>query len=525
MSSMSHKPVLDEEVFTRLLAAAYVMQEHSDRMRANVPVSDFTEIVAQIVDCQHFIQSRKLELEAALELVAARLQKVAGGIGAAIGIREGDTVLYKAGSGTAARLVGTSLPLDASLAAQCIRTGKTVRVPFAEGDRQIDHHLVKRLGAQSLLISPVFHEGKVAAAIELFFSEARLLEESAVRACELMAGLAAEAMAQSAEEELKQELAAERASVLMALETLKPQLQRLVQQPEAPAETMLSKKNEADLCRACGHTFAGNETFCGVCGASRSTGKYPGGELQSKWATLWERQLLSGETKELTPSFRKNPPQPVTPLPEEDVTGDWAADLPTTDDEDNIQSLPADFENDDGSSMAEERESLESGETSLVRDWNGLLEPQVQETLVSSALSERLQRLWTERRGDISLVLAMIVVLVAAVWGFYPGRSHNPSASPSAAATPTQGQKRRPKPKAPQLTFLERTLVSLGLADPPPVPTYMGNPEARVWVDLSTALYHCQDSQFFGKTPKGKETTQGDAQQDQFEPALRKPCE
>ena len=171
MSSMSHKPVLDEQAFTRLLAAAYVMQEHTDRMRANMPVSDFTEIVAQIVDCQHYIQSRKLELEPALELVASRLQKVAGGIGAAIGVREGDSIVYKAGSGTAATLVGTSLPLDASLSAQCIRSGKTSRIPFAEGDPQLDHNLVKSLGAQSLLISPVFHEGKVAAAIELFFSE------------------------------------------------------------------------------------------------------------------------------------------------------------------------------------------------------------------------------------------------------------------------------------------------------------------------------------------------------------------
>jgi hypothetical protein len=278
------------------------------------------------------------------------------------------------------------------------------------------------------------------------------------------------------------------------------------------------------LCRACGHTFAGNETFCGVCGASRSTGKYPGGELQSKWATLWERQLSSGDTQHLTPVFRKSPPQPVASLPDEDVTANWAADLPTIEDEDNIQSLPAHFDHEDASSMAQEPDSFESGETSLVTDWNGTLKPQVPETFSPNPLSERLERLWTERRGDISLALAMIVVLVAAVWGFYPGRSHSPSAS-SIAATSSPGQKRPPRPKAPHLTFFERTLVNLGLADPPPVPTYTGNPEAKVWVDLSTALYHCRDSQLYGNTPKGKVTTQEDAQQDQFEPALRKPCD
>jgi hypothetical protein len=523
MSSMSQKPVLDEESFTRLLAAAYVMQEHTDRMRANVPVSDFTEIVAQIVECQHVIQTGKLELEPALELVVSRLQKAVGAIGAAVTVREGDTLLYKAGSGTAAIIVGTSLPIDASLGARCIKEGKTVKVPFTEADPELDHNLVHRLGAQSLLISPVYHEGRVAAAIELFFSEARLLEESAVRACELMAGLAAEAMAQSAEEELKQELAAERASVLMALETLKPQLQRLVQEPEQVSEvTPQPAKTETDLCRACGYTFAGNETYCGVCGASRTTGKYPGGELQSKWATLWERQLLTGETPNAPPVFRKKVPQPVLPEDDEDTSlEEWIADLPRL--EGDTETTVAQEEQAKNVASAEEPAEVETEtSSSLIRRWTtGLVRsgrPTPEPPL------DRLRRIWLERRGDISLALATLVVLVAFGWGFWPSSDSTvSSAGNTVAQTPVV--KRRTKPKAPRLTFFERTLVSLGLAEPPPAPQYLGNPQARVWVDLNTALYYCPGSESYGKTPKGRFTTQEDAQQEQFEPALRQPCE
>jgi hypothetical protein len=68
-------------------------------------------------------------------------------------------------------------------------------------------------------------------------------------------------------------------------------------------------------------------------------------------------------------------------------------------------------------------------------------------------------------------------------------------------------------------------LISLGIAEAPPTPEYAGNPQTKVWVDLSTALYYCQGSEFYGKTPKGKFTSQQDAQQDQFEPAGRKPCD
>src|SRR5207253_11514312 len=61
--------------------------------------------------------------------------------------------------------------------------------------------------------------------------EVGAFSEGDVRACELMAGLVTEVMAQTAEQELKQELATERASVLLALEKLKPQLQKLAGKP------------------------------------------------------------------------------------------------------------------------------------------------------------------------------------------------------------------------------------------------------------------------------------------------------
>ena len=51
------------------------------------------------------------------------------------------------------------------------------------------------------------------------------------------------------------------------------------------------------------------------------------------------------------------------------------------------------------------------------------------------------------------------------------------------------------------------------------------NTSIRVWVDLHTALYYCPDSDLYGKTSKGRFTTQRDAQLDQFEPAYRKACD
>jgi hypothetical protein len=68
-------------------------------------------------------------------------------------------------------------------------------------------------------------------------------------------------------------------------------------------------------------------------------------------------------------------------------------------------------------------------------------------------------------------------------------------------------------------------LISLGLAEPPEPPESTGNPDAKVWVDLHSALYYCPGADLYGKTPQGKYLSQRDAQLGQFEPAYRKACD
>jgi hypothetical protein len=75
------------------------------------------------------------------------------------------------------------------------------------------------------------------------------------------------------------------------------------------------------------------------------------------------------------------------------------------------------------------------------------------------------------------------------------------------------------------LSVFDKLLIGLGLAEAPDAPEYKGNPETQVWVDLHTALYYCPGSDLYGKTPKGKISSQRDAQLDQFEPAYRKACD
>jgi len=115
-------------------------------------------------------------------------------------------------------------------------------------------------------------------------------------------------------------------------------------------------------------------------------------------------------------------------------------------------------------------------------------------------------------------VAALILVLVISGWGIRPASTT--MAGNAAPATSGHHQ-------APPAAKFDPVRTNAGKCRPgrSPARTYLhGNPDTEVWVDVHTALYHCPGSDLYGKTPDGKQSTQREAQQDQFEPANRKAC-
>jgi len=167
------------------------------------------------------------------------------------------------------------------------------------------------------------------------------------------------------------------------------------------------------------------------------------------------------------------------------------------------------------------------GETALAESreeitWNSAAKArEALEALAASRAPSAMARFWNSRRGDFYLAVAVILVGVVIRWGVWSNNSVGATAGASRSAI--SGASHRPKPDA-DLSMFEKMLVSVGLAEAPERPEYKGNPDTQVWVDLHTALYYCPGSDLYGKTEKGKMTSQRSAQLDQFEPAYRKAC-
>lgn len=527
---------------------------------------DFTVVLAQIVETQQRIQAENLNLENALSLIAERAVHVAQAAGAGIGILENGKVRYRAAAGTMALPVDSEVRMEKALCSACLRVGQVIRCGNVNLEFLVDAEECGRRGIESLIAAPIHHAGSVAGALELYYAQSQSFDEPDVHACQLMAGLAGEVLARSEGQASKKSLQAERAAMRDALEKLKPNLEALVDRPPAQPPTPrpsvpsipspVSALAAASRCGKCGSELLGEEMFCGKCGMPHSS-QHETSSMQSKVALLWQMQEQKNKNAvRNSATGSANGDRPITasePLTPEDLCESSMPELgellppPLAE---GLRIALATSEQRNGSAIPSLHNGngvppVEDGNLALLQDTGEVPSPadispspvsdtatarpvprpnwtsaaaarEFLERVAHDNRSHALVRFLKARRGDIYLALAIILVAVVIRWGVWSDRT---AASPAAPVTATHRS-----PTA-DLSLFDRMLVKLGLADPPDAPVSKGNPKTQVWIDEQTALYYCPGAELYGKTPKGRLTSQRDAQFDQYEPAFRKPCD
>jgi GAF domain-containing protein/ribosomal protein L37E len=579
------KPVLDEQTLDKLLEAAYVLQEHnrslreldlklqlkrdqveaSDRASSAAPEAprteapssstppDYTLTLGKIVETQHHIQVRKLGLDEAMSLVAHRVTEIGGASGAAIALVNGQSAHYPAVAGLRGLAAGTIVPIAKALCSGCVQSAQVVRCPDVALSTEVDSTECRRRGIQSLIVSPVFHEGEVAGALEVYYSTPHAFADQDVHTCQLMSGLITEALVREEEHTWKKSLATERAAMLDALQKLQPNLAALVEKSAAESEPQRKEPDAAPpsvesapfKCRKCGHQLLEREQFCGECGLPRS-GDYERPSMQSKVASLWEMQESTRADSNTTSATGEVVPQPaaakqmgssfevalahsVEQAPQiaantgTSVDGSMEHSLEST--KSTIDVLEGELEDviDQKAPPVEEKSDSDespSHKLTVPADWSSAAAArEFLEQLASGNRSRSLVQFWNSRRGDIYLAIAVILVACVIRWGVWS----NHSVTSAGAQNPAAATHKKAAPDA-DLSLFDRMLIKLGLAEAPEPAEDMGNPGVQVWVDQRTALYYCPGTDLYGKTPKGRFTTQREAQLDEFEPAYRKAC-
>jgi len=577
VTDQNHKPILDEQTFEKLLEAAYVLQEHNRKMReveesleshseqlraqesaSQAPLQrrkpeseessgangDYTLTLAEIVEAQRQIQMRHLELDKAMAVVAESVARITSASGAAIGILEGKTVRYRAGAGDPALPLGSEVPLDKAICAASVRTGQVIRSEDVNPEFLFDPEVCRQRGIQSLVAVPIYKEDDIVGALELYFDRIHGFAEQDIHTCQLMAGLVTEAIGRDAELTLKKSMAAERSTMLAAIERLQPNLTASTGvQSSATAGTNVgasAARMAKSACWKCGSKVAAEELFCGKCGAPRTSAGEPS-SLQRKVASAWQMQQANQEPFAAAPANGAAAAHRLKT--EADFEEQKASDnphepfsLPELDESESasLRSLSASADEDAmAASLSSEsqldEENADTFSTALVTPrqddvvWSSAAKARdFLESLSATRKPNALARFWRSRRGDFYLAVAVILVVAVIRWGIWS--NHSVGATGRTAVSGSTSRGKHPAPDA-DLSVFDKLLISLGLAEAPETPEYKGNPDTQVWIDLHTALYYCPGSDLYGKTPKGRLSSQRDAQLDQFEPAYRKACD
>src|SRR3984957_3971284 len=212
--------------------------------------ASYTLTLAQIVETQQQILTRRLELENAMALVAQLAAEMIKAAGSAIAIVEAQTdvkktdvkktdakkidgkkLRYRAASGLLTLARGSEVAMETALCFNCLRSGEVIRGADVNSDFLLDGEQCRRRGIGSLIVVPIYRDSGIAGALELYFASANAFTEQDVHSCQLMAGLVTEALARDAGASSRKSLAAERATMLEALEKLRPNLAALMESP------------------------------------------------------------------------------------------------------------------------------------------------------------------------------------------------------------------------------------------------------------------------------------------------------
>ncbi len=128
------------------------------------------------------------------------------------------------------------------------------------------------------------------------------------------------------------------------------------------------------------------------------------------------------------------------------------------------------------------------------------------------------------RRHVLAAVFVIAFVFMSSVFG--PAQSTPPASATNASADASKQTQPASSPNKGLVEGAQEQIKKLQnyVSPPPPPPKDPGNPDVKVWADLHTALYYCQGSKQYGHTKKGKYMTQRDAEDSNFESALRVPC-
>ena len=167
------------------------------------PTPPISDAFALLIAAQREISLAPPELEARLAIATKYARQMGGADGAAIELRDGDEMVYHAGSGTLAPFAGLRLPLKGSLSGRGVLEGKTLYCADSEKDDRVDRAACRRVKARSMVVIPLLHNQTVIGVLKAASPQPQAFSETDIAALQVMGSVIIAAMSGVAETEAK----------------------------------------------------------------------------------------------------------------------------------------------------------------------------------------------------------------------------------------------------------------------------------------------------------------------------------
>jgi len=181
---MSADPSLDRASFQQFLANAFAVQESQIDSR----------FLTAFLEVQRLVAGGELGIDGVMNLIVNSAQDVAHAAGVAVGLLEGDQLVYRAGSGCSTLWIGMKFAASLTTSSKANGQREILRVENAQTDTRIEGAICRQFGAEALLILPIHRDRVLAGVMEILFCEPHAFQDCEVRMYRLMAGLVEEAM-------------------------------------------------------------------------------------------------------------------------------------------------------------------------------------------------------------------------------------------------------------------------------------------------------------------------------------------
>lgn len=176
------------------------------------------ERLNDIITTQCQLASAELDLEAFLDLVVHRTDALTGATGSSVELVDENDTVYRACSGFARPHVGLRVDMTSSFSGLCVRQGQILLCDDTETDARVDQESSRLLRARSVVVAPLFHQGRTIGLLKAMAETPRAFGPRDVQTVQLMAGLVGSAIAHQSAFEAKQATLEDLRAALVALQ-------------------------------------------------------------------------------------------------------------------------------------------------------------------------------------------------------------------------------------------------------------------------------------------------------------------